>query len=203
MKNKSVNRPDGLWLASSDALDSKSVFNTLEQAIEELTSGANKKYIFKGQKFLVKDDGSGNIKEYIFKDDYQDVIYDDNFEIVAPEVIPSPVPLFESITESTNEIALVPVPKTEEEKASFLRGDGKWVQEVGPTGKSAYEVAVDAGFSGTVEEWLESLRGEDGFIGADGKSAYEIANEVSENSFHSSYFAPFAPISAFLYLFSN
>ena len=43
MKNKSVNRPDGLWLASSDALDSKSVFNTLEQAMEELTSGTNKK----------------------------------------------------------------------------------------------------------------------------------------------------------------
>ena len=43
MKNKSVNRPDGLWLASSDALDSKSGFNTLKQAMEELTSGTNKK----------------------------------------------------------------------------------------------------------------------------------------------------------------
>jgi hypothetical protein len=28
----------------------------------------------------------------------------------------------------------------------------------GPRGKSAYEVAVDAGFTGTVGEWLESLR---------------------------------------------
>lgn len=43
MKNKSVERQAGVWLASSDALDSKSVFNTLNQAMEELTSGTNKK----------------------------------------------------------------------------------------------------------------------------------------------------------------
>ena len=47
-------------------------------------------------------------------------------------------------------------------------------------GKSAYEIAVDAGFTGTETEWLESLKGEDGVIGADGadgQSAYEIALE--------------------------
>lgn len=67
------------------------------------------------------------------------------------------------------------------------------------TGKSAYEIAVDNGFSGTVEEWLASLKGEKGNTGAtgakgdkgdtgatgakgatgaagkDGKSAYELA----------------------------
>lgn len=43
MKEKSDVRFRGFWLASNDALDSKSVFNTLKQAIEELTSGANKK----------------------------------------------------------------------------------------------------------------------------------------------------------------
>ena len=43
MTNKSAERQAGLWLASSDALDSKSVFNTLKQAMEELTSGTNKK----------------------------------------------------------------------------------------------------------------------------------------------------------------
>lgn len=33
----------------------------------------------------------------------------------------------------------------------------------GPTnGKSAYEIAVEHGFSGTEEEWLESLVGKDG-----------------------------------------
>ena len=45
-------------------------------------------------------------------------------------------------------------------------------------GKSAYEIAVEEGFIGTIDEWLESLRGEDGytpqkgidyFDGADGR----------------------------------
>lgn len=36
------------------------------------------------------------------------------------------------------------------------------VTESGPTGLSAYEVAVSAGFSGTEAEWLDSLHGADG-----------------------------------------
>ena len=35
--------------------------------------------------------------------------------------------------------------------------------------KTLYEIAVENGFEGTVEEWLDSI------IGDDGKSAYEIA----------------------------
>ena len=46
--------------------------------------------------------------------------------------------------------------------------------ENGLNGKSAYELAVEQGYRGTEEEWLESLLGSDG---ADGKSAYEIAVE--------------------------
>ena len=42
-------------------------------------------------------------------------------------------------------------------------------------GKSAYDVAVEAGFVGTETEWLATLAGVDGVIGADGKSAYQIA----------------------------
>ena len=54
----------------------------------------------------------------------------------------------------------------------------------GADGKSAYQIAVDGGFSGDEEEWLASLKGEDGAqgadgtqgpAGADGKSAYQIA----------------------------
>jgi hypothetical protein len=51
----------------------------------------------------------------------------------------------------------------------------------GPAGKSAYELAADAGFDGTEAEWLLSLKGGDGAegrpgeAGAPGKSAYEIA----------------------------
>ena len=36
-------------------------------------------------------------------------------------------------------------------------------------GKSAFEIAVENGFAGTVEEWLESLKGEKGTDGKDGK----------------------------------
>lgn len=51
----------------------------------------------------------------------------------------------------------------------------------GDEGKSAFEVAVDNGFIGTEQEWLDSLKGEkgedgsQGADGADGKSAYQVA----------------------------
>lgn len=48
----------------------------------------------------------------------------------------------------------------------------------GQNGLSAYEIAIQKGFEGTEEEWLQSLNGKDGKNGAngqDGKSAYEVA----------------------------
>jgi hypothetical protein len=42
------------------------------------------------------------------------------------------------------------------------------IDVAGTDGKSAYEVAVDEGFEGTVEEWLESLKGADGDPGPEG-----------------------------------
>ncbi len=39
----------------------------------------------------------------------------------------------------------------------------------GDEGASAYEVAVQNGFTGTEQEWLDSLRG------PEGKSAYQVA----------------------------
>lgn len=45
----------------------------------------------------------------------------------------------------------------------------------GAPGKSAYEIAVEDGFSGNVYEWLESLKGDPG---EDGKNAYELAVEA-------------------------
>ena len=55
----------------------------------------------------------------------------------------------------------------------------------GEDGKSAYQIAVDKGFSGTVDQWLSDLKGEKGEPGQDGigtagengKSAFEIAEE--------------------------
>lgn len=40
----------------------------------------------------------------------------------------------------------------------------------GKDGKSAYELAVENGFQGTLDEWLESLKGADGQNGKDGKN---------------------------------
>ena len=39
----------------------------------------------------------------------------------------------------------------------------------GKDGRSAYEIAIENGFVGTVAEWLESLKGKDGIDGKDGK----------------------------------
>ena len=46
----------------------------------------------------------------------------------------------------------------------------EWLESLKIEGKSAYELAVENGFEGTLEEWLESLK-------VEGKSAYELAVE--------------------------
>ena len=46
-------------------------------------------------------------------------------------------------------------------------------------GESAFELAQSSGFTGTLEEWLESLKGgPKGDAGANGKSAYELAKDA-------------------------
>lgn len=42
----------------------------------------------------------------------------------------------------------------------------------GNNGKSAYEIALDNGFEGTEEEWLESLKGESGKNGTNGQDGH-------------------------------
>ena len=65
--------------------------------------------------------------------------------------------------------------------ASTAAGQGQVDPLQGEPGKSAYEIAVENGFVGTEQEWLDSLHGEDGAPGADGVdgtdglSAYEVA----------------------------
>lgn len=58
----------------------------------------------------------------------------------------------------------------------------KWseVGQVGPDGKSAYEVALEHGYKGTPSEWLEYLRGPEGKVGPQGKQgpAGENANAI-------------------------
>jgi len=50
--------------------------------------------------------------------------------------------------------------------------DGSGTGEPGADGKSAFEIAVAHGYTGSETSWLESLKGADG---AAGKSAYEVA----------------------------
>ncbi|HIW70994.1 MAG TPA: hypothetical protein H9875_00055 [Candidatus Levilactobacillus faecigallinarum] len=55
---------------------------------------------------------------------------------------------------------------------------GKWTDAgrlQGADGKSAYQVAVDAGYVGTEAEWLKTLVGATGETGPTGSSAYELA----------------------------
>ena len=42
------------------------------------------------------------------------------------------------------------------------------IEGIGEDGKSAYQIALDNGFEGTEDEWLESLKGETGAVGPQG-----------------------------------
>lgn len=53
----------------------------------------------------------------------------------------------------------------------------------GQRGKSAYEVAVDNGFTGTEKEWLESLKGKDGKDGKDGVNGTSGTGEAVSMNF--------------------
>ncbi|MDE5654406.1 MAG: S1C family serine protease, partial [Clostridia bacterium] len=57
--------------------------------------------------------------------------------------------------------------------AFFVACDGK-------QGKSAYELAVEHGFEGSLEEWLDSLKGSDGQNGTDGKNGADGAVSIQE-----------------------
>lgn len=46
----------------------------------------------------------------------------------------------------------------------------------GADGKSAYEIAVEQGFEGSVDEWLESLKGERGEKGETGEPGKDGAD---------------------------
>lgn len=54
--------------------------------------------------------------------------------------------------------------------------EGGGPDEPGKDGASAYEIAVEHGFEGTEEEWLESLKGEPGKDGITGEPGKDGAN---------------------------
>ena len=49
----------------------------------------------------------------------------------------------------------------------------------GQNGKSAYELAVENGFEGTVEEWIASLQGTNGIDGKDGENGIDGQNGIN------------------------
>ena len=61
-----------------------------------------------------------------------------------------------------------------EEIGSTSSGD-----QPGRPGKSAYEIAVENGFQGSEEEWLESLVGDDGYTPIKGKD-YFTTEDIDE-----------------------
>lgn len=67
-------------------------------------------------------------------------------------------------------------------EATFLKGEKGEAGTDGKDGLSAYELALKNGFVGTEEEWIASLRGEEGISGIVGfevRDGYLFA--VSEN----------------------
>lgn len=73
--------------------------------------------------------------------------------------------------------------KLTEDSNGTLLFDGKEIEGGGSgnAGKSAYDIAVDNGFTGTEAEWLESLKGEQGEPGEDGKSIKSITKDENNN----------------------
>ena len=63
-----------------------------------------------------------------------------------------------------------PIPPTPDLYTQLLKKlSGMQTGANGKDGRSAYEIAIENGFVGTVAEWLESLKGRDGIDGKDGK----------------------------------
>lgn len=85
-----------------------------------------------------------------------------------------------NISSFENDVGYISEEKTEEILSDYSKTEevenlvSEAILQV-PSGLSAYEIAVIYGFNGTEEEWLASLKGNDGQSGAEGRSAYEIA----------------------------
>lgn len=65
-----------------------------------------------------------------------------------------------------------------DERIKALERGGGGAGGTGKDGASAYEIAVEHGFEGTEEEWLESLKGEKGDKGDTGRAGYTPQKNV-------------------------
>lgn len=73
-----------------------------------------------------------------------------------------------------------------EEDTTFQSSYGESMTLMGPSGKSAYQVAVDNGFKGSEAQWLASLKGADGKNGTNGytpKKGIDYFTEIEKAEF--------------------
>lgn len=69
-------------------------------------------------------------------------------------------------------------------KHGFVGSVEDWLESMrGLPGKNAYELAVDCGFTGTLEEWLESLKGSDGSGSGSGTAGLSAYQIAVQNGF--------------------
>lgn len=70
-----------------------------------------------------------------------------------------------------------------------------WLDSLkGQNGKNAYELAVECGFEGTLENWLDSLKGEKGDKGDPGENAYQMALNMGFDGTIEEWFAQFGDV---------
>lgn len=67
------------------------------------------------------------------------------------------------------------------EMAEMQAAGGSGSGAAGADGKSAYALAVENGYKGTVDEWLASLKGADGADGADGHTPVKGTDYFTED----------------------
>lgn len=154
------------WILS-DSVTYKS--GVVDAAIVFLGNESGYKYALKTVPFSIKIENSLDFMEYAIE-------YKNWFTDIECR-------LFE-LENKNNEIPNQQVINKLGESEGTLTFDGNKIGlkgDPGEDGKSAYEIAVDNGYSGTESEWLQSFKGEEGEPGQKGNkgdtgaSAYEIA----------------------------
>ena len=99
----------------------------------------------------------------------KEYIYVEQTGYIPGETPDAPTPdIYEQIIEAANETAEMATEAMNE--ARSVRRDADEGKFDGKDGASAYEIAVAAGYTGTEEEWLASLKGEKGEQGIQGVS---------------------------------
>ena len=93
----------------------------------------------------------------------------------------SPTGVLSGVVIDNDDSINVIITTPEELKASLTIPNGGG-GGAGKDGKSAYEIAVDNGFNGTVAEWLKSLHGEKGEPGKDGSDATVDLTDYAKKS---------------------